>query len=538
MPLHNDLEPNYIENIDQINNNDLNIQSITQHILDTLDHNITQNSDKNILPSHIDYSNIGFVISISDNIVNITGLYSVAFSEMVEILTGENTYAAGMVLNIEVDKVSAIIFNGDMDVKPGQFVFGTGNLMRVPVGDALLGRIVDPLGNPLDSLGSIKSDDFRLMDSIAPSIISRKSVNTPLETGLKVIDSIVPIGHGQRELIIGDSKTGKTSIGIDSILNQSNTDTINIYVAIGQKRSSVTRLKNVLIVNNCLKSSLIVAATASDPASLQFIAPYCATSMGEYWMGNGLRVLMIYDDLSKHAVAYRQISLLIRRPPGREGYPGDVFYLHSRLLERSANLKTDASITSLPIIETIQGDVSSYIPTNVISITDGQVFLDTDLFSRGIRPSVSPGLSVSRVGSAAQSKTIKQMAGSLKLESAQYREVEDFAKLGLSLDDATKLVLDRGSRLTRILIQSRFNPLAIYKQILLLFSALNGYLDPISIDKVNIFENKFYGYVNQSLFDLPLSKSLSKKLSVTIVTFLVWNFTLEFLKRNIFNIIN
>lgn len=282
MPLHNDLEPNYIENIDQINNNDLNIQSITQHILDTLDHNITQNSDKNILPSHIDYSNIGFVISISDNIVNITGLYSVAFSEMVEILTGENTYAAGMVLNIEVDKVSAIIFNGDMDVKPGQFVFGTGNLMRVPVGDALLGRIVDPLGNPLDSLGSIKSDDFRLMDSIAPSIISRKSVNTPLETGLKVIDSIVPIGHGQRELIIGDSKTGKTSIGIDSILNQSNTDTINIYVAIGQKRSSVTRLKNVLIVNNCLKSSLIVAATASDPASLQFIAPYCATSMGEY----------------------------------------------------------------------------------------------------------------------------------------------------------------------------------------------------------------------------------------------------------------
>lgn len=487
---------------------------------------------KNIAPNTRDYSNTGFVTSISDNIVSIVGLYSVAFSEMIEIITGEDRYASGMVLNIESNKVSAIIFNGDMDIIPGQYVFGTGQLMRVPVGDNLLGRIVDPLGKHLDDLSPITQDSFRLMDSIAPSIISRKSVNTPLETGLKVIDSIVPIGHGQRELIIGDSKTGKTSIGIDSILNQSTTDTINIYVAIGQKRSSVSRLKNVLVVNNCLNSSLIVAATASDPASLQFIAPYCATSMGEYWMHNGLRVLMIYDDLSKHAVAYRQISLLIRRPPGREGYPGDVFYLHSRLLERSANLKTDASITSLPIIETIQGDVSSYIPTNVISITDGQVFLDTDLFSRGIRPSVSPGLSVSRVGSAAQSKTIKKMAGNLKLELAQYREVEDFAKLGLSLDDATKLLIDRGSRLTRILIQNRFKPIAVYKQILLLFSALNGYLDPIKIDQVNHYETKLYSYITQSLFDLPLSKSLSRILSVEIVTFVIWNFTLEFLKSN------
>jgi len=356
---------------------------------------------------------------------------------------------------------------------------------------------------------------------MAPSIISRKSVNTPVETGLKVIDSMVPVGHGQRELIIGDTKTGKTSIGIDAMLNQNNTDTISIYVAIGQKRSSVARIAKVLAANGCLSSCIIVAATASDSAAMQYVAPYCATSMAEYFMHKGLRVLMIYDDLSKHAVAYRQISLLLRRPPGREGYPGDVFYLHSRLLERSANLTTDGSITALPIIETIQGDVSAYIPTNVISITDGQIFLDTELFSRGIRPSVSPGLSVSRVGSAAQSKTIKKMAGNLKLELAQYREVEDFAKLGLALDDATKLLIERGSRLTRILVQNRYNPLAVYKQILILYSALNGYLDVVNVSLINIFENILYKFLTTTVFNLPFAKTLDKELSEVLVKFFI-----------------
>jgi F-type H+/Na+-transporting ATPase subunit alpha len=332
---------------------------------------------------------------------------------------------------------------------------------------------------------------------------------------------MVPIGHGQRELIIGDTKTGKTSIGIDSILNTNNTDTISIYVAIGQKRSSVARIAKVLEANDTLKSSIIVAATASDSAAMQYIAPYCACAMAEYFMHKGLRVLIVYDDLSKHAVAYRQISLLLRRPPGREGYPGDVFYLHSRLLERAANLQTDGSITALPIIETIQGDVSAYIPTNVISITDGQIFLDTELFSTGIRPSVSPGLSVSRVGSAAQSKTIKKMAGNLKLELAQFREVEEFAKLGLALDDATKLLLDRGSRLTRILIQNRFKPIAVYKQILLLYSALNGYLDAINTLKVNNYEYNLFSCLYKTPFNLPFSKSLDKELSEVLVKYYI-----------------
>jgi len=336
-----------------------------------------------IEPNNYDYSKLGIVTGISDNIVSIVGLYDVAYGEMIEVLTGVEN-AMGMVLNIEENKVSAIIFTSDINIKPGQEVLKKSMLMSVPIGDNLLGRIMDPLGNPLDSKGTIISTGYRFMDSMAPSIISRKSVDTPLETGLKIVDSLVPIGHGQRELIIGDSKTGKTSIAIDAVLNQSNTDTISIYVAIGQKRSSVARIARVLEDNGCLSASIIVAATASDSAAMQYVAPYCACAMAEYFMHKGLRVLIIYDDLSKHAVAYRQLSLLLRRPPGREGYPGDVFYLHSRLLERAANLRTDGSITALPIIETIQGDVSAYIPTNVISITDGQIFLDTELFSRGI----------------------------------------------------------------------------------------------------------------------------------------------------------
>lgn len=406
------------------------------------------------------FINSGIVISIADGIVGIKGLQNVANGEMIDFTIGSEV-VSGMVLNLEPSKVSAVVLGDDSKITPGCFVTRRHNLMGVPTGEALLGRVVDPIGNPLDNLGPIVSRGFRYIEKIAPSIISRAPVNTPLETGLKVVDSMVPIGHGQRELIIGDAKTGKTSVGLDTIINQKNTGTLCIYVAIGQKRSSVARIHKVLKQKDCMSFSIIVAATSSDSAALQFIAPYSACSMGEYFMHKGLRVLCVYDDLSKHAVAYRQLSLLLRRPPGREGYPGDVFFLHSRLLERSANLFKSGSLTALPIIETIQGDVSAYIPTNVISITDGQIFLETELFARGIRPAVSPGLSVSRVGSAAQSKVIKKLAGSLKLELAQFREVEGFTKLGFALDDATKRLVDKGLKLTRALVQNRFSPLNI-----------------------------------------------------------------------------
>lgn len=393
--------------------------------------------------SFLKNTGLGLVISVADGIVTISGLHSVSFGEMVEIIIPCKGTIIGMILNIEDHQVSAVIFDNDIDILPGFIVVRKYILMSVPIGSALLGRIVDPLGNPLDNKGPINNKGYRMMEQVAPSIISRSPVRQPLETGLKVVDSMVPIGHGQRELIIGDSKTGKTSIAIDAILNQKEEDTLCIYVAIGQKRSSVARIAKLLEKNNCLNSTIIVAATASDTAAMQYIAPYCGCSMGEYFMNKGLRVLIIFDDLSKHAVSYRQLSLLLRRPPGREGYPGDVFFLHSRLLERSANLKNGGSLTALPIIETIQGDVSAYVPTNVISITDGQIFLETELFSRGVRPAVSPGLSVSRVGSAAQNVSVKSMAGTLKLELAQFREVEGFTKLGLVLDDSTQQLVDR-----------------------------------------------------------------------------------------------
>jgi F-type H+-transporting ATPase subunit alpha len=422
------------------------------------------------------YEEVGIVLEVGDGIVTISGLSNVAFGEMIEIVIPNDASKniVGIILNIEYFQVGAVVFSSDIDIMPGYLVIRKYILMSVPSGSSLLGRIVDPLGNPLDNLGPISSKGLRFIEQVAPSIISRAPVRKPLETGLKVVDSLVPIGHGQRELIIGDTKTGKSSIAIDTIINQKNEDTICIYVAIGQKRSSVARIAKVLKINNCLDSTIIVAATASDTAALQYVAPYCGCAMGEYFMNIGLRVLIIYDDLSKHAVSYRQLSLLLRRPPGREGYPGDVFFLHSRLLERAANLNNGGSITALPIIETIQGDVSAYVPTNVISITDGQIFLETELFSRGIRPAVSPGLSVSRVGSAAQNKVIKSMAGDLKLDLAQFREVEGFTKLGLVLDDSTAKLVEKGSRLTSLLIQVRFVPVPIYNQILYLFFSLNG----------------------------------------------------------------
>jgi len=422
------------------------------------------------------FKTIGVVTGVTDGIVTILGMSNVAYGETVDILTGSQSVVC-LVLNDEREKIGAIALDTDINIKPGLYAMCNGRLMSVPTGESLLGRIIDPLGKPVDDKGPLVAKERRMVEVIAPSIISRTPVNLPLETGLKVVDSLIPIGHGQRELIIGDTKTGKTSIAIDAILNQKETDTLSIYVAIGQKRSSVARIAKVLEINNCLKSTIIVAATASDPAPLQYLAPYSGVAMAEYFMALGLRVLIIYDDLSKHGVSYRQLSLLLRRPPGREAYPGDVFYLHARLLERAANLLGKGSVTALPIVETIQSDLSAYIPTNVISITDGQIFLETELFSRGIRPAVSPGLSVSRVGSAAQNKILKGMAGSLKLELAQFREVEGFTKLGFVLDDATKQLVDRGVRLTRLLVQGRYSPVSMDKQVLFLYAALNGYLD-------------------------------------------------------------
>jgi F-type H+-transporting ATPase subunit alpha len=462
------------------------------------------------------FKDIGIVDTISDGIVNIKGLNDVAYGEMVIFCTS-TVEVIGLVLNLDEVNVSAIVLNNETEIKPGQYVIRKYELMSVPTGQELLGRIVNPLGEPLDEKGLINTKTTRFIESRAPSIISRTSVNKSLETGVKVIDSLVPIGHGQRELIIGDSKTGKTSIAIDTILNQKGKDVICIYVAIGQKKSSVARIANILKEHTCMDYSIIVAATASDSAAIQYIAPYAGCSMGEYFMHKGFNVLIVYDDLSKHAVAYRQLSLLLRRPPGREGYPGDVFYLHSRLLERAANLANSGSLTALPIIETIQGDVSAYIPTNVISITDGQIFLEMELFTKGIRPAVSPGLSVSRVGSAAQNIVLKKMAGNLKLELAQYREVEDFTKLGFVLDEATKRLIDRGEKLTRLLVQNRYEPIDIVDQTIFLYAALNGYLDNISVNLVSTFEKELYSFLRNSIFYMGLQHHLREELDVELL---------------------
>jgi len=480
------------------------------------------------LKNKILFKDIGIVESISDGIVNIKGLNNVTNGEMVIFCA--NNYITGIILNLDVTFVSAIILNQESEIKPGQYVIRKYELMSVPTGQELLGRIVNSLGEPLDEKGSIITNSNRFIESRAPSIIARTSVNKPLETGIKVIDSLVPIGHGQRELIIGDTKTGKTSIAIDTILNQKGKDTICIYVAIGQKKSSVARIAKILEEHNCMQYSIIVAATASDSAALQYIAPYAGCSMGEYFMNKGLNVLIIYDDLSKHAVSYRQLSLLLRRPPGREGYPGDVFYLHSRLLERSANLLNGGALTALPIIETIQGDVSAYIPTNVISITDGQIFLEMELFTKGIRPAVSPGLSVSRVGSAAQNIVLKKMAGNLKLELAQYREVEDFTKLGFVLDDSTKKLIDRGEKLTKLLIQNRLEPIDIVNQTIFLYAALNGFLDDINVNLVSIFEKEFNNFLINSIFYLPLKENLKEELNIILLDWILLEFKKFFLK--------
>jgi len=477
------------------------------------------------------YTNIeiGFVVGIADGIVSIKGLDNVANGEMIFFMTPKGN-VRGLVLNLEITKVSAVVLGTDTSIKPGQVVLRLKKLMSINASKFLLGRIIDPIGNPLDGLKEPIADKRQYVEKIAPSIILRSPVNTPLESGLKVVDSLVPVGHGQRELIIGDSKTGKTSIAIDTILNQIEEDTINIYVAIGQKRSSIARIAKLFREQNCLNSTIIVAATASDSAALQYIAPYSGCSIGEYFMDKGLRVLIIYDDLSKHAVSYRQLSLLLRRPPGREGYPGDVFFLHSRLLERSANLKSGGSLTALPIIETIQGDVSAYIPTNVISITDGQIFLETELFSKGIRPAVSPGLSVSRVGSAAQTKILKKMAGSLKLDLAQFREVEAFTKLGFALEDATMQLIQKGGRLTSILIQGRNKPVYVQRQILFLFIALNGYLDWMNSKYTSVCEIELFKLWDNSPFGEIFKTDLKSELDVELIGYFAWYFSDGYIK--------
>ncbi len=438
----------------------------------------------------------GKVLSVGDGIARVYGLEEVSAGEMVEF----DDKTLGMALNLEEDNVGVVIFGDDRNIKEGDTVKRTGRIVDTSVGKELLGRVLDGLGNEIDGKGKIKTKDRSLVDVRAPGIIPRESVSEPMQTGLKAIDALVPIGRGQRELIIGDRQTGKTAVAIDTIINQK---TLNkdkkeqdklfcIYVSIGQKRSTVAQIVKTLEEQEALDYTVVVAATASDPAPLQYLAPYTGCAIGEWFRDNGMHALIIYDDLSKQAVAYRQMSLLLRRPPGREAYPGDVFYLHSRLLERAAKLNKEnggGSLTALPIIETQAGDVSAYIPTNVISITDGQIFLETDLFYQGIRPAINVGLSVSRVGSAAQVKAMKQVSGSIKLELAQYREMAAFSQFGSDLDASTQKLLNRGARLTELLKQGQYKPLPVEEQILVIFAGVNGYLDDLDINKVNEFED-------------------------------------------------
>lgn len=439
---------------------------------------------------------VGQVLSVGDGIARAWGLDSVQAGEMVEFSCG----IKGMALNLEEDNVGIVIFGPDREIREGETVKRTGRIVEVPTGRGLLGRVVDALGNPIDGKGPLKNVKGSLVDIKAPGIIERKSVHEPMQTGLKAIDSLVPIGRGQRELIIGDRQTGKTAVAIDAILNQREANQADdeskklycVYVAIGQKRSTVAQIVKALEDRGAMEYSIVVAATASDPAPMQFLAPYTGCAMAEYFRDNSSHSLIVYDDLSKQAVAYRQMSLLLRRPPGREAYPGDVFYLHSRLLERAAKLNDEeggGSLTALPIIETQAGDVSAYIPTNVISITDGQIFLETDLFYKGIRPAINVGLSVSRVGSAAQIKAMKQVAGSIKLELAQYREMAAFAQFASDLDASTQKLLSRGSRLTELLKQPQYTPMPVEEQVVSIFAGVKGYLDNLEIKDVNRFED-------------------------------------------------
>ena len=467
-----------------------------------------------------DVAEVGQVLSVGDGIARIYGLDQVQAGEMVEFPGG----IQGMALNLETDNVGVVIFGDDSTIKEGDTVKRTGTIVDVPVGKGLLGRVVDALGNPIDGKGPIEATERRRIEVKAPGIVPRKSVHEPVQTGLKAIDSLIPVGRGQRELIIGDRQTGKTAVAIDTIINQREANAGDdeskklycVYVAIGQKRSTVAQIVKTLQENGAMEYSIIVAATASEPAPLQFLAPYAGCTMGEYFRDNGMHAVIVYDDLSKQAVAYRQMSLLLRRPPGREAYPGDVFYLHSRLLERAAKLGEDhglGSLTALPIIETQAGDVSAYIPTNVISITDGQIFLETELFYAGIRPAVNVGISVSRVGSAAQIKAMKQVAGSIKLDLAQYREMAAFAQFASDLDASTQQLLNRGAKLTELLKQAQFSPMPVEEQVVVIYAGVNGYLDKIDVGAVTQFELGFLSDMRANHGDILKSIREEKELS-------------------------
>jgi F-type H+-transporting ATPase subunit alpha len=473
-------------------------------------------------------SEVGTVLTVGDGIARVYGLDNVQAGEMVEF-PGK---IKGMALNLEDDNVGVVIFGSDKSIKEGDIVKRTKSIVEVPTGKSLLGRVVDGLGNPIDGKGPLKDTEMRRAELKAPGIIPRKSVHEPMQTGIKAIDSLIPIGRGQRELIIGDRQTGKTAVIVDTILNQKSNNSLDdeskklycIYVSIGQKRSTVAQIVKTLEENGAMEYSIVVAATASDPAPLQFLAPYTGCAMGEYFRDNGMHSVIFYDDLSKQAVAYRQMSLLLRRPPGREAFPGDVFYIHSRLLERAAKMSDEngaGSLTSLPVIETQAGDVSAYIPTNVISITDGQIFLETELFFKGIRPAVNVGLSVSRVGSAAQIKAMKQVSGSIKLDLAQFREMEAFSQFASDLDQSTRNLLERGRRLTEILKQPQYSPLKVEEQVVVIFAGVKGFLDKIEINKITKFEelllselrSKEKSLLNSIAKEQAISETLEKKIN-------------------------
>jgi F-type H+-transporting ATPase subunit alpha len=471
------------------------------------------------LETEVEVKEVGSVLQVGDGISKVYGLESAMAGELLEFSNG----VYGVVFNLEEDSVGVVLLGEDVGIKEGDQVKRVGRIARVPVGNGVIGRVLNPVGQPLDGRGPIAAQEHRLVEIIAPGVVDRQPVREPLQTGLKAIDAMIPIGRGQRELIIGDRQTGKTAIAVDTIINQKGQDVICIYVAIGQKRSTVARVVKTLEDAGAMEYSVVVSATASDPAPLQFQAPYAGCAIGEFFRDNRRHALIIYDDLSKHAVAYRQLSLVLRRPPGREAYPGDVFYLHSRLLERAAKLSDElggGSLTALPIIETQAGDVSAYIPTNVISITDGQIYLGADLFYSGIRPAINVGLSVSRVGGSAQIKAMKQVAGSLRLDLAQYREMAAFAQFGSDLDKTTQAMLARGARMVELLKQGQYQPLPVDLQVLVIFAGVNGYLDDLSVEEVRRFEKELIHYLEDRYKDLrqeflkkkTLDEELTKRL--------------------------
>ena len=481
--------------------------------------------------SQIKLTDVGTVVTVGDGIAHVHGLENCMSGELLEFPGG----VYDMAQNLEEDLVGAVILGSDQDIREGDTVKRTNRIVEVPVGEAMLGRVVDALGQPIDGKGPISTSESRPIESPAPGIIERAPVNVPLQTGIKAIDSMIPIGRGQRELIIGDRQTGKTAICLDTIINQKGTGVICIYVAIGQKRSTVAQVAETLVKNGAMDYTCIVAATASESAPLQYIAPYAGCSIGEYFMHKGKDVLVIYDDLSKHAVAYRALSLLLHRPPGREAYPGDVFYLHSRLLERAANIQDGGSLTALPIIETQAGDVSAYIPTNVISITDGQIFLETELFNSGIRPAVNPGISVSRVGGNAQIKAMKKVAGTLKLAYSQYRELQAFSQFGSDLDADTKKRLAQGERIVEVLKQPQNSPIPVEKQVIIIYAVISGALLDIPADQIGEFEKELFAFMDGVYGDVPETIRATKQMDDDIkekLTKAIEEFKVKFLSEH------